>query len=40
MVQRMWTAFLKRKMETEMKKSFKIEEAFQKIRASTGHTDV
>ena len=40
MIQKMWSQFFKKKMEKEMKKSFVIEDAFQKIRASTGHSDV
>jgi phage shock protein A len=31
---------MKRKMDKEMKRTFEIEDAFQKIRASTGLTDV
>lgn len=40
MVQKLWCAFLKRKMENEMKKYHNLEEAFQKIRTSTGNSDV
>ena len=40
MAQKMWSQFFKKKMEKEMKKSFLIEDSFQKIRASTGHADV
>jgi hypothetical protein len=40
MVQKMWSQFLKKKMEREMKRTYEIEDAFQKIRASTGLTDV
>ena len=40
MVQKMWSQFLKKKMEKEMKRTYEIEDAFQKIRASTGLTDV
>ncbi len=40
MVQKMWSSFLKKKMEKEMKRTYEIEDAFQKIRASTGLTDV
>lgn len=36
----MWSQFLKKKMEREMKRTYEIEDAFQKIRASTGLTDV
>ena len=31
---------MKKKMEKEMKRTFEIEDAFQKIRASTGFSDV
>ena len=31
---------MKRKMDREMKRTYEIEDAFQKIRASTGLTDV
>ena len=40
MVQKMWSSFLKKKMEKEMKRTYEIEDAFQKIRASTGFSDV
>mmetsp|Transcript_31182 Transcript_31182/g.47738 ORF Transcript_31182/g.47738 Transcript_31182/m.47738 type:complete len:136 (-) Transcript_31182:574-981(-) len=40
MVQKLWCAFLKKKMENEMKKFHNLEEAFQKIRTSTGNSDV
>ena len=40
MVQRLWSSFLKRKMEKEMKRTQEIEDAFQKIRAATGFSDV
>ena len=40
MVQKMWSQFMKRKMDREMKRTYEIEDAFQKIRASTGLTDV
>lgn len=40
MVQKVWSSYLKRKMEREMKRTFEIEDAFQKIRASTGFSDV
>jgi hypothetical protein len=36
----MWSSFLKRKMEKEMKRTFDVEDAFQKIKASTGFSDV
>ena len=40
MVQKLWCAFLKKKMENEMKRYHDIEESFQKIRTSTGNSDV
>ena len=40
MVQKLWCAFLKKKMESEMNKFHHLEEAFQKIRTSTGNSDV
>lgn len=40
MAQKIWSQFFKKKMDKEMKKSFVIEDAFQKIRTATGHTDV
>ena len=40
MVQKLWCQFLKKKMEAEMKKFRQLEEAFQKIRTSTGNSDV
>ena len=40
MVQKLWSQFLKRKMEKEMMKYKAIEEAFQKIKQATGNTDV
>ena len=40
MVQKLWSALLKKKMEKEMSRFREIEEAFQKIRASTGFSDV
>jgi predicted RNase H-like nuclease (RuvC/YqgF family) len=40
MIQRLWSSFLKRKMEKEMKRTYEIEDAFQKIRAATGCSDV
>jgi hypothetical protein len=40
MVQKLWCAFLKKKMENEMKKFRNLEEAFQKIKTSTGNADV
>jgi len=40
MVQRLWSNFLKKKMEKEMKRTYEVEDAFQKIRAATGFSDV
>ena len=40
MIQRMWRKYYKKKMNKEMKKSFQVEDAFQKIRSQTGNTDV
>ena len=39
-IQKLWCEFLKKKMESEMKKFHNLEEAFQKIRTSTGNADV
>ena len=39
-VQKMWSMFYKKKMNNEMKKSSRAEEAFQSIRTTTGCTDV
>lgn len=40
MVQKLWSQFLKRKMEKEMQNYAAIEGAFQKIKQATGNTDV
>lgn len=40
LAQKFWSSFLKVKMEKAMKSNFEIENAFQKIRASTGCNDV
>ena len=40
LAQKLWSAFLKTKMEKEMNRTFLIEDAFQKIRAATGFSDV
>jgi hypothetical protein len=40
MVQKLWSQFLKRKMDREMSKYASIEGAFQKIKQATGNTDV
>lgn len=39
-IQKLWSQFYKMKMNKEMKRSYLIEDAFQKIRAQTGITDV
>ena len=39
-VQKLWSQFLKKKMENEMEKYRALEDAFQKIRTSTGNGDV
>ena len=39
-VQKMWSMFYKKKMNNEMKKSSRVEEAFQSIMTTTGCTDV
>ena len=40
LVQRLYSAFLKKKMEHEMNKNFYIEDAFQKIRTATNLSNV
>ena len=40
LAQKFWSAFLKSKMEKEMFRTAEIEQAFQKIRAATGYSDV
>lgn len=40
LVQRLYSTFLKRKMNAEMNKYRYIEDAFQKIRTETGYSDV
>jgi hypothetical protein len=40
MVQRLWSQFLKKKMDKEMKRTLEVEEAFQRIKSATGYTDV
>ena len=40
LVQRLYSAFLKKKMEYEMKKNYNIEDAFQKIRTATNLSNV
>jgi hypothetical protein len=40
MVQKLWCAYLKKKMESEMGKYHDVEQSFQKIKTSTGNSDV
>lgn len=40
LAQKFWSSFLKTKMEREMKRTYEFENAFQKIRAATGYSDV
>ena len=40
MVQRLFSGFLKKKMEKEMNNHYYVEDAFQKIRTATGFSDV
>ena len=40
LVQRLYSSFLKKKMEKEMNRHFYVEDAFQKIRTATGLSDV
>ena len=39
-IQKLWNSFMRKKMEKEMKKSEKINEAFKDIKTATGVTDV
>jgi hypothetical protein len=39
-IQRLWNAFMRKKMEKEMKESSTIDEAFKAIKTATGVTDV
>jgi hypothetical protein len=39
-IQRLWNAFMRKKMEREMKESSVIDEAFKAIKTATGVTDV
>ena len=39
-IQRLWNAFMRKKMEREMKQSQGIDEAFKAIKTATGVTDV
>lgn len=40
LAQKLWSAFLQRKMKKEIHRTAEIEKAFQEIRASTGLSDV
>lgn len=40
MVQKLWCAFLKSKMELEMKRYLEVESSFQKIKTCTGNQDI
>jgi hypothetical protein len=40
MVNKLWCAYLKKKMESEMNKYKDVEQSFQMIRTSTGNSDV
>lgn len=40
LIQRLWSAFMKKKMEKEMNRHMAVEEAFQSIRTETGFSDV
>ena len=40
LVHRLFSAFLKKKMEKEMNNHYYVEDAFQKIRTATGFSDV
>jgi len=39
-IQKLWNTFMRKKMDKEMKKSAKIDEAFKTIKTATGVTDV
>jgi len=39
-IQRLWNAFMRKKMEKEMKESSVIDDAFKAIKTATGVTDV
>jgi coiled-coil domain-containing protein 151 len=39
-IQKLWNAFMRKKMEKEMKNSTEIDEAFKAIKTATGVTDV
>ena len=39
-IQKLWNSFMRKKMESEMRKSHAIDEAFKAIKTATGVTDV
>jgi hypothetical protein len=39
-IQKLWNAFMRKKMEKEMRQSHQIDEAFKAIKTATGVTDV
>lgn len=39
-IQKLWNAFMRKKMEKEMRNSHEIDEAFKAIKTATGVTDV
>ncbi len=39
-IQKLWNAFMRKKMEKEMRQSSTIDEAFKSIKTATGVTDV
>ena len=39
-IQKLWNSFMRKKMESEMRKSNVIDEAFKAIKTATGVTDV
>ena len=39
-IQKMWSSFMRKKMDNEMAKSAQIDEAFKQIKTATGVTNV
>lgn len=39
-IQKLWSSFMRKKMDNEMKKSQQIDEAFKQIKTATGVTNV
>ena len=39
-IQKLWSAFMRKKMDNEMKKSQQIDESFKQIKTATGVTNV